>query len=162
AQQAAMAAGKPVKFGTCSAQVLAFFLDSHTPQYDLDISIDADTVRSNLADLFDTIGGVASDLDDSSAMSASLPLLGKSLGGILAADNGRTLGDLVAGLRLVTTDAAPVGPLRSAAYTLLTVAGALPLLLGWLVPAVVPSRQGPAEWLTGTRRIRGLPRGPAR
>jgi 5-methyltetrahydropteroyltriglutamate--homocysteine methyltransferase len=36
AQQAAVAAGKPVKFGTCSAQVLAFFLDSHTPQYDLD------------------------------------------------------------------------------------------------------------------------------
>ena len=36
AQQAAMAAGKPVKFGTCSAQVLAFFLDSHTPNYDLD------------------------------------------------------------------------------------------------------------------------------
>ena len=66
-----------------------------TPQYDLDISIDADTVRSNLADLFDTIGGVASDLDDSSAMSASLPLLGKSLGGILAAGNGRTLGDLL-------------------------------------------------------------------
>jgi 5-methyltetrahydropteroyltriglutamate--homocysteine methyltransferase len=25
-----------VKFGTCSAQVLAFFLDSHTPNYDLD------------------------------------------------------------------------------------------------------------------------------
>ena len=36
AQQAAAAAGKPVKFGTCSAQVLAFFLDSHTPHYDLD------------------------------------------------------------------------------------------------------------------------------
>ena len=36
AQQAAVAAGKPVKFGTCSAQVLAFFLDSHTPHYDLD------------------------------------------------------------------------------------------------------------------------------
>ena len=31
-----MAAGKPVKFGTCSAQVLAFFLDSHTPNYDLE------------------------------------------------------------------------------------------------------------------------------
>ena len=25
-----------MKFGTCSAQVLAFFLDSHTPNYDLD------------------------------------------------------------------------------------------------------------------------------
>ena len=36
AQQAAAAAGKPVKFGTCSAQVLAFFLDSHTPHYSLD------------------------------------------------------------------------------------------------------------------------------
>jgi len=36
AQQAAAASGKPVKFGTCSAQVLAFFLDSHTPHYDLD------------------------------------------------------------------------------------------------------------------------------
>jgi 5-methyltetrahydropteroyltriglutamate--homocysteine methyltransferase len=35
-QQAAAAAGKPVKFGTCSAQVLGFFLDSHSPQYDLD------------------------------------------------------------------------------------------------------------------------------
>lgn len=35
-QQAAAAAGKPVKFGTCSAQVLAFFLDAHTPHYDLD------------------------------------------------------------------------------------------------------------------------------
>jgi 5-methyltetrahydropteroyltriglutamate--homocysteine methyltransferase len=36
AQQSAAAAGRPVKFGTCSAQVLAFFLDSHTPNYDLD------------------------------------------------------------------------------------------------------------------------------
>ena len=36
AQQAAAASRRPVKFGTCSAQVLAFFLDSHTPQYDLD------------------------------------------------------------------------------------------------------------------------------
>lgn len=36
AQQAAAAAGRPVKFGTCSAQVLAFFLDSHTTQYDLE------------------------------------------------------------------------------------------------------------------------------
>ena len=35
AQQSA-ASGKPVKFGTCSAQVLAFFLDSHTGDYDLD------------------------------------------------------------------------------------------------------------------------------
>ncbi len=35
-QQAAAAAGKPVKFGTCSAQVLAFFLDSHTPDYSLE------------------------------------------------------------------------------------------------------------------------------
>ena len=29
-------AGKPVKFGTCSSQVLAIFLDSHTADYDLD------------------------------------------------------------------------------------------------------------------------------
>jgi len=36
AQQAAAASGKPVKFGTCSAQVLAYFLDSHTPHYALD------------------------------------------------------------------------------------------------------------------------------
>jgi 5-methyltetrahydropteroyltriglutamate--homocysteine methyltransferase len=36
AQQSAAATGKAVKFGTCSAQVLAFFLDSHTPNYDLD------------------------------------------------------------------------------------------------------------------------------
>ena len=35
AQQSA-ASGKQVKFGTCSAQVLAFFLDSHTSGYDLD------------------------------------------------------------------------------------------------------------------------------
>jgi 5-methyltetrahydropteroyltriglutamate--homocysteine methyltransferase len=35
AQQSA-ASGKAVKFGTCSAQVLAFFLDSHTDKYDLD------------------------------------------------------------------------------------------------------------------------------
>jgi 5-methyltetrahydropteroyltriglutamate--homocysteine methyltransferase len=34
--QQAAASGKPVKFGTCSAQVLGFFLDSHTEQYDLD------------------------------------------------------------------------------------------------------------------------------
>ena len=33
--QASAASRKPVKFGTCSAQVLAFFLDSHT-DYDLD------------------------------------------------------------------------------------------------------------------------------
>jgi 5-methyltetrahydropteroyltriglutamate--homocysteine methyltransferase len=36
AQQAAAPTGRQVKFGTCSAQVLAFFLDSHTPHYDLD------------------------------------------------------------------------------------------------------------------------------
>jgi 5-methyltetrahydropteroyltriglutamate--homocysteine methyltransferase len=35
AQQSA-ASGKQIKFGTCSAQVLAFFLDSHTKKYDLD------------------------------------------------------------------------------------------------------------------------------
>ena len=35
AQQSA-ASGKQIKFGTCSAQVLAFFLDSHTDTYDLD------------------------------------------------------------------------------------------------------------------------------
>jgi 5-methyltetrahydropteroyltriglutamate--homocysteine methyltransferase len=35
AQQSA-ASGKQIKFGTCSAQVLAFFLDSHTDKYDLD------------------------------------------------------------------------------------------------------------------------------
>ena len=34
--QARAASGKPVKFGTCSSQVLAIFLDSHTPEYDLD------------------------------------------------------------------------------------------------------------------------------
>ena len=34
--QARAASGKPVKFGTCSSQVLAIFLDSHTDQYDLD------------------------------------------------------------------------------------------------------------------------------
>ncbi len=34
--QARAASGKQVKFGTCSAQVLAFFLDSHTDEYDLD------------------------------------------------------------------------------------------------------------------------------
>jgi 5-methyltetrahydropteroyltriglutamate--homocysteine methyltransferase len=36
AQQSAAASGRPVKFGSCSAQVLAFFLDSHTPGYSLD------------------------------------------------------------------------------------------------------------------------------
>jgi 5-methyltetrahydropteroyltriglutamate--homocysteine methyltransferase len=30
------ASGKPVKFGTCSSQVLAIFLDSHTSQYERD------------------------------------------------------------------------------------------------------------------------------
>ena len=34
--QARAASGKPVKFGTCSSQVLAIFLDSHTDEYDLD------------------------------------------------------------------------------------------------------------------------------
>ena len=34
--QARAASGKPVKFGTCSSQVLAIFLDSHTAEYDLD------------------------------------------------------------------------------------------------------------------------------
>jgi enamine deaminase RidA (YjgF/YER057c/UK114 family) len=34
--QSRAASGKPVKFGTCSAQVLAFFLDSHTDRYDLE------------------------------------------------------------------------------------------------------------------------------
>ena len=29
-------AGKPVKFGTCSSQVLSIFLDSHTAEYDLE------------------------------------------------------------------------------------------------------------------------------
>ncbi len=35
-EQAAVSTGRTVKFGTCSAQVLGFFLDSHTSQYDLD------------------------------------------------------------------------------------------------------------------------------
>ena len=35
AQQSA-ASGKQIKFGSCSAQVLAFFLDSHTSHYDID------------------------------------------------------------------------------------------------------------------------------
>ena len=30
------ASGKPVKFGTCSSQVLSIFLDSHTAEYDLE------------------------------------------------------------------------------------------------------------------------------
>jgi 5-methyltetrahydropteroyltriglutamate--homocysteine methyltransferase len=34
--QARAASGRPVKFGTCSSQVLAIFLDSHTPEYDRD------------------------------------------------------------------------------------------------------------------------------
>ena len=34
--QARAASGKPVKFGTCSSQVLAIFLDSHTAAYALD------------------------------------------------------------------------------------------------------------------------------
>src|SRR3954447_12989017 len=34
--QARAASGKPIKFGSCSAQVLAFFLDSHTDKYALD------------------------------------------------------------------------------------------------------------------------------
>jgi 5-methyltetrahydropteroyltriglutamate--homocysteine methyltransferase len=34
--QARAASGKPVKFGTCSSQVLAIFLDSHTSEYDRD------------------------------------------------------------------------------------------------------------------------------
>ena len=34
--QARAASGKPVKFGTCSSQVLSIFLDSHTGHYDLD------------------------------------------------------------------------------------------------------------------------------
>ena len=32
----ARGSGKPVKFGTCSSQVLSIFLDSHTAEYDLD------------------------------------------------------------------------------------------------------------------------------
>ena len=36
AQQAAATSGRPVKFGSCSAQVLGFFLDAHTPLYSLD------------------------------------------------------------------------------------------------------------------------------
>jgi 5-methyltetrahydropteroyltriglutamate--homocysteine methyltransferase len=34
--QSSAASGKQIKFGTCSAQVLSLFLDSHTPGYDLD------------------------------------------------------------------------------------------------------------------------------
>ena len=34
--QARAASGKPVKFGSCSSQVLSIFLDSHTSEYDLD------------------------------------------------------------------------------------------------------------------------------
>ena len=34
--QARAGSGKPVKFGTCSSQVLSIFLDSHTPEYDLE------------------------------------------------------------------------------------------------------------------------------
>src|SRR6266480_679095 len=34
--QARAGSGKPIKFGTCSSQVLSIFLDSHTAEYDLD------------------------------------------------------------------------------------------------------------------------------
>ena len=34
--QARSGSGKPVKFGSCSSQVLSIFLDSHTPEYDLE------------------------------------------------------------------------------------------------------------------------------
>ena len=34
--QCATRSGKPVKFGSCSSQVLSIFLDSHTPEYDLE------------------------------------------------------------------------------------------------------------------------------
>src|SRR4029453_6648467 len=34
--QARSGSGKPVKFGTCSSQVLSIFLDSHTPEYHLE------------------------------------------------------------------------------------------------------------------------------
>ncbi|OIN06540.1 pentapeptide repeat-containing protein [Oceanisphaera psychrotolerans] len=65
------------------------------PDYFFDVSIDAQAVRINLADLFAEVASVGSALDGSDFLDAILPFLDTSLGNLLKSEDGRTLGDLL-------------------------------------------------------------------
>ncbi len=68
---------------------------------------------------------------------------------------GRTLGELLMGLRLIDLDGDPAGPLRALAHAGGTMLGLALLLLGYVWAAVDHNRQGLAEYLSGTRLVAG-------
>ncbi|MCB9536420.1 MAG: RDD family protein [Myxococcales bacterium] len=71
---------------------------------------------------------------------------------------GRTVGEALLGLRLVTWYGEDAGPVRSLAHTAGTVVGLALLLLGYVWAAVDPRRQGLAEYVSGTLLVQGKPR----
>jgi hypothetical protein len=88
----------------------------------------------------------------------ALPLVGTLYVTLSRSLMGRTPGERALGLWLVDrASGQPPGPFRAAAHALCGWLGALPLLAGWLSPIVTKTRQGPAEWLTGTRLLLGPP-----
>lgn len=88
----------------------------------------------------------------------ALPLTGILYVTLSRALLGRTLGERALRLWLVVhRTGQPPGPLRTALHALCGWLCLLPVLAGWLVPVVTQTRQGPAEWLTGTRLLVGPP-----
>ena len=110
----------------------------------------------------DTLDALATLLIHDSVLLApalvALPLVGTLYVVLLRALLGRTLGEHALGLWLVVQRTGqPLGPIRASLHALCGWLGVLPLLAGWLIPIVTKTRQGPAEWLTGTCLLLGPP-----
>ncbi|MFM7290083.1 MAG: hypothetical protein ACKO6B_02490, partial [Planctomycetia bacterium] len=65
------------------------------PDYFIDVSIQADKVKSNLRSVFSKVADFGSSIDNSSFLSTTLPFIRESLGGILTSKDGRHLGDVL-------------------------------------------------------------------
>ena len=72
----------------------------------------------------------------------------------------RTFGELLLGLRLISTNGQRVGLIRAVAHSLGTIVGLAGLLLGMMWAAVDRRRQTLAEYVSGTLLIVGRPLGP--
>jgi uncharacterized RDD family membrane protein YckC len=88
----------------------------------------------------------------------AIPTVGITYGLLCHGLAGRTLGELLLGLRLVTKDGGPPGPLRALLHAVGTLLGVALLLLGYMWAAVGHTRQTLAEGLSGTLLIAGRPR----
>lgn len=86
-----------------------------------------------------------------------VPTVGLLYGTVLHTLLGRTVGELLLGLRLVDGEGAPAGPFRSLLHGLGTLLGLLLLLLGYVWGAVDHRRQTVAEYLSGTLLVVGHP-----